>query len=74
MPMTDAESLMERAAAMGVIVTPPSALLVDPSAKEAGIRLCIGSPSIGDLESALMRINGLLTKRAAEDTGLMMIV
>ena len=59
---------------MGVIVTPPAALLVDPSAKEAGIRLCIGSPSIGDLESALMRINGLLTKRAAEDTGLMMIV
>ena len=74
MPMTDAESLRERAAAVGVVVTPPSALLVDPNAKEAGIRLCIGSPSIGELESALMRINGLLTKRAVEDSGLMMIV
>lgn len=56
-----AERLASSAAAQGVIVTPPRLPLVNPSATNGGIRLCLGSPSIDRLKEALSLLASLVT-------------
>ena len=59
MPLVAAERLARRAERAGVGVTPPSAVMVDPDADPAGLRLCLGAPSRSDLERALKTLAGL---------------
>lgn len=59
MPTDEAERLANAAGALGVIVTPPLLPLVDPSATDGGIRLCLGSPAIDRLRQALSLLAGL---------------
>lgn len=62
MPTEAAERLASAAAALGVIVTPPRLPLVDPSATDGGIRLCLGSPPIDKLKQALSLLAGLFAQ------------
>ncbi|AZO77245.1 MULTISPECIES: PLP-dependent aminotransferase family protein [unclassified Bosea (in: a-proteobacteria)] len=66
MSLADAASLAQGAAARGVMVTPPAAVMVDENDRAAGVRLCIGAPSREDLKRAL-RIIRLLLDGGAED-------
>lgn len=60
MSLADAASLAQRAAARGVMVTPPAAVMVDENDRAAGVRLCMGAPSREDLMRALRIIRSLL--------------
>ncbi|CAN7208843.1 PLP-dependent aminotransferase family protein [Bosea sp. LjRoot90] len=66
MSLADAASLAQGAAARGVMVTPPAAVMVDENDRAAGVRLCMGAPSREDLMRAL-RIIRLLLDGGAED-------
>ncbi|WID96942.1 aminotransferase class I/II-fold pyridoxal phosphate-dependent enzyme [Bosea vestrisii] len=66
MSLADAASLAQGAAARGVMVTPPAAVMVDENDRAAGVRLCIGATSRENLMRAL-RIIRLLLDGGAED-------
>ncbi|MCU9955680.1 MULTISPECIES: hypothetical protein [Burkholderia] len=52
------------AAAMGIKLTPPESMMVNPEDRASGIRLCLGGPSFEDLPEALTLLAGLLKQRA----------
>ena len=52
------------AAAMGIKLTPPESMMVNPEDRASGIRLCLGGPSFDDLPEALTLLAGLLKQRA----------
>lgn len=62
MPMTRsvATQLALAANALGVAVTPPESVAVDLVADMAGIRLCLGGPSLADLSTALIGFGSLV--------------
>jgi DNA-binding transcriptional MocR family regulator len=53
MPRSEAERIVEDMAQEGVLLTPPASVLVDGTASESGIRLCLGVPSLDELHRAL---------------------
>jgi DNA-binding transcriptional MocR family regulator len=53
MPRDAADRFAAMAVAAGIKVTPPGAVLVNPAERSAGIRLCLGGPSIDELTRAL---------------------
>lgn len=53
MAMAEAQHIERAASAMGVMVTSPASVTVDPQASHSGLRLCLGAPSIADLNAAL---------------------
>ena len=55
-----AERLARRAAEVGIMVTPPAAVMVSGSEGSAGIRLCLGGPSRESLTRALRTLRRLL--------------
>lgn len=65
MPTMAAQRLAEAAAALGVMVTPPSALAVDPAMDPGGIRLCLGGPSPEELTRGLGIVSRLLAQATA---------
>lgn len=69
MPTEAAERLANSAASMGVIVTPPRLPLVDPTAPDGGIRLCLGSPAIDRLKEALSLLASLITNGMSQRRG-----
>lgn len=66
MSLAAAASLAQGAAARGVMVTPPAAVMVDENDRAAGVRLCVGAPSREDLMRALRIIRPLLENRTEE--------
>ncbi|HYE00964.1 MAG TPA: PLP-dependent aminotransferase family protein [Alphaproteobacteria bacterium] len=65
MPAAEAARLAQRAAAVGVLVTPPAAVAVDPDQPEGGLRLCLGAPDAARLEAALRSLAALAGEGAA---------
>lgn len=59
MPMAEALRVEEAAADLGILVTPPGSTAVSPQAG-GGIRLCLGGPSLANLEIGLRGIEGVL--------------
>jgi DNA-binding transcriptional MocR family regulator len=62
MPRDAADRLASAAAAAGIKVTAPDAVMVDREDQAAGIRLCLGGPSFEDLTEALTFLARLLNK------------
>ncbi|MCE1235151.1 MAG: PLP-dependent aminotransferase family protein [Hyphomicrobiales bacterium] len=54
--VVEAEAFVARAAATGILLLPARAPLSDPAAKEGGVRISLGGPSIDALERALRRL------------------
>jgi DNA-binding transcriptional MocR family regulator len=69
MSLAAAASLAQGAAARGVMVTPPAAVMVDADDRAAGVRLCIGAPSREDLMRALRIIRLLFDGSAGYAQG-----
>ncbi|MBN8939339.1 MAG: PLP-dependent aminotransferase family protein [Rhizobiales bacterium] len=65
MPAAAAQRLAEAAGALGVMVTPPSALAVDPARDPGGVRLCLGAPPPDELARGLAVIGRLLAPATA---------
>jgi DNA-binding transcriptional MocR family regulator len=53
MARDEAEQFARAAAAMGVVVTPPDRLAVDPDEQASGVRLCLGGPVLSELTKGL---------------------
>ena len=64
MPTSEAESLVARAAAAGIVLMPARAPLTDAADPEGGVRLCLGAPSPDQLTQALRILAGLLASPA----------
>jgi len=60
MSLAAGADLAQGAAARGVMVTPPAAVMVDERELVAGVRLCIGGPSREELQRALRTVRLLL--------------
>ncbi|MDK8307376.1 PLP-dependent aminotransferase family protein [Corynebacterium imitans] len=60
MPRAQAEETAHLAAREGILVTPPTATLTDPSSEESGLRVCIGRPDPRQLERGLARLKRLI--------------
>ncbi|MFH1806000.1 MAG: PLP-dependent aminotransferase family protein [Pseudomonadota bacterium] len=58
-----AHHVAHAAASLGIIVTPPAAVMVDPDGAASGIRLCLGAVMPGILPDALGQIARILTHR-----------
>lgn len=61
----EAQRLHQAAAAFGILLTPPDAFEASSSARQSGIRLCIGATSLADTSSALTTIARLKRGEAA---------
>lgn len=59
MRRSDAERFAAAAAALGVAVTAPDSVAVDPADNATGIRLCLGGASLDGLKKALAALAGL---------------
>ncbi|RAH96089.1 aspartate aminotransferase [Acuticoccus sediminis] len=66
LPRKDAEHLELAARSHAIHVTPPSATRTDPEDPTSGVRLCIGAPTLEDLDGALRAIRSILDAMAAE--------
>lgn len=53
MPREAADRLAAAAASVGIRVTPPESVMVDPGDPASGIRLCLGGPSLEDVTEGL---------------------
>jgi DNA-binding transcriptional MocR family regulator len=53
MPRSDADRLIEAMAREGVLLTAPASMLARETDTEAGLRLCLGIPSVEELHRAL---------------------
>ncbi len=60
MTVTDADSIVQAAAAAGVLLTPAAAFLPDPAARMSGLRLCLGGPDLDELTQGLKIVKRLL--------------
>ncbi len=60
MPRDAADRFATAAASVGIRVTAPESVLVDPSDQAAGIRLCLGGPPLEDLTEALTLLARLM--------------
>lgn len=62
LPMSrpEAERLDAAARSLGIAITSPHTVTVDPDMPHSGVRLCLGSPSLPDLTTALTGIANLL--------------
>jgi DNA-binding transcriptional MocR family regulator len=60
MSHSKAERFVLTASALGIALTAPSSLVVDPEDEAIGVRLCLGGCSPDDLKSALFVISDLL--------------
>jgi len=60
MSRSRAEQFAAAASVLGVAVTPPVSVIVDPDDDRTGIRLCLGGPSPADLRKALVILSGLM--------------
>lgn len=56
-----ADRLVSAAAALGVKLTDPGSLMVDPQEQASGLRICLGAPRFDDLDGALAQLARLLT-------------
>jgi DNA-binding transcriptional MocR family regulator len=67
MPRAEADHLAAAAASLGIRVTPPESVMVDPGDPASGIRLCLGGPSLEDLTEGLTLLGRLMqgARRAA---------
>lgn len=54
--------LLSAATAIGIKLTPPDSMMVDPDDRASGIRLCLGGPSFEDLTEALTLLAGLFKR------------
>ena len=68
LPTARAREIVLAAARLNITLAPPEAFMVDPSAAEAGLRLCLGNAPVADLRGALEVIALLL--RGGQDTAL----
>lgn len=59
MPAPVAKKFADAAAGLGIAVTPPEAMLVNPSDADSGVRLCLGIPSWDELTQALQLLADL---------------
>jgi len=59
MPRHVASQFSIAAASLGVAVTPPEAIMVDPKEDSSGIRLCLGGPPFDELTKALTLLSGV---------------
>lgn len=56
MAVVEADAFVARAAAAGILLLPARAPLSDPTARDGGVRISLGAPSIATLERALRRL------------------
>lgn len=56
-----ADRLVSAAAALGVTLTDPGSLMVEPHDRASGLRICLGAPGLDDLDGALAQLARLLT-------------
>lgn len=68
MPRDAADRLATAAASVGIRVTPPESVMVDPGDQAAGIRLCLGGPSPEELTEGLTLLARLMTSSSAPAT------
>ncbi len=64
MPRGKAEQFAATASALGIVVTAPDSVTVDPRDDATGIRLCLGGPSPDDLKKALVTLADLIVSMA----------
>lgn len=74
MPPAQARRLADAAATMGVMITPPAAVMVDPAADPCGIRLCLGAPPPEALARALDIVGQLLVHGTAGDRAMTAVI
>lgn len=68
MSRTAADDVAVRAAQAGVVVTPPAATAVDPSAPDSGVRICLGGPPVPQLTDALRTLKHVLDRPGTDRT------
>jgi len=56
-----ADRLVSAAAALGLKLTDPGSLMVDPQEQASGLRICLGAPRFDALDGALAQLARLLT-------------
>lgn len=66
----EAQRLEHAARALGVLITPPASTSANPEAEDGGIRLCLGSPSMAELSTALGAIARLQLEVQASSVSL----
>jgi DNA-binding transcriptional MocR family regulator len=59
MPRHAASQFSIVAASLGIAVTPPEAVMVDPEEDDSGIRLCLCGPPLDVLTKALTLLSGV---------------
>lgn len=60
MPREAADQLAAAAASVGIRVTPPESVMVDPGDPASGIRLCLGGPSLEEVREGLALLGRLI--------------
>ncbi|MBD9676574.1 PLP-dependent aminotransferase family protein [Pseudomonas sp. PDM18] len=60
MPLEAADQLAAAAASVGIRVTPPESVMVDPCDPASGIRLCLGGPSLEEVRGGLALLGRIL--------------
>lgn len=60
LPRQRAEEVAHHVARAGVLVTPPASVLTDPAGQSAGLRLCIGRPTLHELDRGLRKLRRIL--------------
>ena len=65
MPRGAASQFAGAAAGLGIAVTSPEAVMVNPGEDDSGIRLCLGGPSLDELTKALTLLSGIGRSRSA---------
>ncbi|MEZ5852041.1 MAG: PLP-dependent aminotransferase family protein [Hyphomicrobiaceae bacterium] len=64
MALAAAEAVAARCAELGVVVTPPCAVMT-PQARMSGLRLCLGGPPMADLEEGLQQVAAVLREASS---------
>lgn len=65
MPRDKADRFAKSAADLGIVLTRPEMLMVDPSDVQSGIRICLGGPTLSELTSGLETLAFLHTNSSA---------
>ena len=64
MPRDAADGVVSAAAAIGLKLTPPQAMMVCEDDRASGLRICLGGPRFEELTDALGHLAALLARRA----------
>ncbi|GAC66376.1 PLP-dependent aminotransferase family protein [Gordonia soli] len=66
LPGPTARAVVDEARSRGVLLTRPESMLADPEQVHSGIRICLGGPSMDELERGLGVLRSLIPTRRAQ--------